>query len=458
MRVIICGAGQVGFSIAAYLARENNDVTVIDQSPEMIARVNMEVDAIGIVGSACSPDVLNAAGARDADMIIAVTQNDEVNMVACQVAHSLFNVPKKIARIRDQVFRNPQWANLFSRSHMPIDVIISPEVEVAQAVDIRLSVPGTTTVTPLADGKLYLCGVICEDNCPLVNTQLNQLPELFPDMSARIVAIVRDGRRFIPKGNDQMYVGDEVFFLTETSLLKRILVSFGHEENKARNIIVVGGGNIGLSLVKKIQNSNENINLKIIEQNTERAIYLSEILEDVLILNASGLDRQILEEANISDVDTLIAVTEDDETNILVSLLARQYGCERVIPLVNKEAYNSLTGTLGLGAVVSPKAITVSTIMRHVRRGRIRAVHNILGDFAEIIEITASESSSILNRQLCDVDLPKNVYIFAIIRDEEIILPDAKSSVKKGDHVVILAARDQAVKVEKIFSAQVDIF
>lgn len=458
MRVIICGGGKVGFNIAAYLARENNDVTVIDKSSQMIARVNMEIDANGIVGSASSPEVLKAAGANDADMIIAVTEHDEVNMVACQVAHSLFNVPKKIARIRDQVFRDPAWSNLFSRAHMPIDVIISPKVEVADAVDMRLSVPGTTSVSPLAAEKLFLCGVICEEDCPLVNTPLNQLEKLFPDMNAKIIAIVRKGEGFIPTPNDQMLINDEVFFIAETSQLKRILSSFGHEEKKAQNIIIVGGGNIGLSLIEKIKQSHDRVNLKVIEKDPERATYLSDNLEDVLILNASGLEKKILEEANIADTDTLISVTDDDETNILACLLARQYGCGRVIPLVDKESYNALTGTLGLGAVLSPKAITVSTVMRHVRRGRVKAVHNLLGNFAEIIEIEASEACAILNTTLEEIDFPKDVFICAIIHNDEAIIPDANSTIKAGDHVVILAGQGKAQEVEKMFSAQVDIF
>jgi trk system potassium uptake protein TrkA len=458
MRVIVCGAGQVGFNIAAYLSRENNDVTVIDHNAAMIARVNAELDANGLVGSASSPEVLHAAGANDADMIVAVTHQDEVNMVACQVAHSLFNVPKKIARIRQQVYRDPAWANLFSRAHMPIDVIISPEIEVAKAVDMRLSVPGTTSVTPMGDGNIYLCGVICEQDCPLVNTPLKQLKELFPDTSVNIVTIVRKGNAFIPDGNDQMLIGDQVVFVADVSQLKRVLSGFGHEEKQANNVIIVGGGNIGLSLVNTIQEEHSNVNVKIIEYNRERASQLSEILENVLILNGSGLDRQVLEEANVEETETLIAVTDDDETNILCSLLARQYGCERVIPLVNKDSYNVLTGSLGLGAVVSPKAITVSTIMRHVRRGRIKAVHNLLGNFGEILEIEASESIGIINVPLRDLNLPHGILVCAILRGEEVVIPRGDNVIKAGDHVIILAMQGKASKVEKLFSAPVDIF
>lgn len=458
MRVIICGAGQVGYSIASYLARENNDVTVIDHNPDMIARVNMNLDANGILGSASSPEVLEMAGANDADMIVAVTHQDEVNMVACQVAHSLFNVPKKIARLRQHVYRDPAWANLFSRAHMPIDVIITPELEVANAVEMRLSVPGTTTVTPMADGRLYMCGTLCDQDCPLVNTPLKQLKELFPDMHVNIVSIVRKGRPFIPDGNDQMLIGDEVMFVAEQSQVKRILSGFGHEEQEANNIVIVGGGNIGRSLVRTLRETRPNVSLKVIEFNADVAKKLSEELEDVLVLNASGLDQEVLKEANIAQTDTMIAVTNDDETNLLSSLLARQHGCARVIPLVNKDCYNVLIGSLGLGAVVSPKAITVSTIMRHVRRGRIKAVHNVLGDFGEVLEIEASDSIKILNVALRDLHLPTGVMICAIIRGDEVMIPRGDNVIKAGDRVVILATQGRAAHVEKMFSAAVDIF
>ncbi len=458
MRVIICGAGQVGYSIASYLSREKNDVTVIDNDPDMIARINMNLDANAIVGSASSPAILESAGANDADIIIAVTHQDEVNMVACQVAHSIFNVPKKVARLRQHVYRDPIWANLFSRAHMPIDVIITPEVEVAKAVEMRLSVPGTTSVIPLADGSLYLCGVLCEENCPVVNTPLRQLRELFPNMQANIIAIIRNGAPFIPDSNDQMLMGDEVIFVSEESQLKRVLSSFGHEEKKAQNVVIVGGGNIGRQLIKRIKKVHDNINLKVIEINPDRAKKLSEEVDDVLILNGSALNKKVLEEVNITETDAMIAVTNDDETNLLSCLLAREYGCERVIPLVNKDCYNVLIGSLGIGAVVSPKAITVSTIMRHIRRGRIKAVHNLLDDFGEVLEIEASESLSVTNVELRDLNLPHGILICAMVRGEEIIIPNGDSMIKPGDRVIVMAIQGRASTVEKLFSAPVDIF
>jgi trk system potassium uptake protein TrkA len=458
MRAIICGAGQVGYSIAAYLSREENDITVIDHDPATIARVNEELDVNGIVGHASSPDVLFAAGAKEADMIIAVTHHDEVNMIACQVAHSLFSIPKKIARIRDRRYTAPAWANLFSRSHMPIDVIISPEVEIASAIAKRLSVPGTTNVIPMAEGKLYLCGVLCEETCPVLYTPLRQLTELFPTMNLNVVAVSRGGKTIVPDAEFQMQVGDEVFFIVDAAQLDRALVGFGHEEQKARSIVILGGGNIGHSLTQELLAKQPYLRIKMIENNRERAVKLSEDFDNIIVLHGDGLDRNIMEEADMPSVETLIALTNDDETNILGSLLAKQYGCDRTITLLNKGTYNTLLGPLGLGAIISPRAITVSTIMQYVRRGRIRGVHNILDGQAEVIEAEISETSGLINTPIKDIDFPHDVIVGAIVRDEQIIMPRPDTQMKPGDHLVVLAGRGESRKVEKMLSVSVDLF
>ena len=253
MRVIICGAGQVGYNIAEYLAKEENDVTVVDIGRELISRINDELDVNAILGHASNPDTLKLAGANDADMIVAVTQSDEVNMVACQIGHSLFGIPKKIARVREQAYLQPEWSNLFSRAHMPIDVIISPEVIVAQDIYQRLAVPGTTFVNILADGLAHMIGVVCEEDCPVINTPLGQLNNLFPDLSFQVLAILRDNKPIIPDETDQLEVDDEVFFIVDTKHLKRVMTAFGHEEDEARRIVIAGGGNIGITLAKLIQ-------------------------------------------------------------------------------------------------------------------------------------------------------------------------------------------------------------
>ena len=457
MRVIICGAGQVGYNIAAYLAKEDNDVTLVDYKPQLIAYVNDELDVNGIVGHASNPDILSQAGAAEADMLIAVTYSDEVNMVACQVGHSLFNVPRKIARIRNQSYRDPAWVNLFSRANMPIDVIISPEMEVARAIEQRLRVPGTTNVVPLADGRVYMVGLICEENCPVVNTPLNQLDTLFPDLNVSIMAISRDGTTVVPGKHDQVFIGDEVYFVVDREHLNRAMAAFGHEEAKARRILVMGGGNVGLCLANMLNEEYGDVRLKMIERNEPRALELSETLDDIIVINGDGLHREILEEANITNTETLVCVTDDDEANILGALLGREFGCERVLALVNKNIYTPLTFSLGIDAMVSPRDITVSKIMQHIRRGRIKAIHNILDGTAEIIEAEASQSSGIINVPIGQLKIPNGVVIGAIVRKGEVYIPRSEDIVRPGDHVILLAAYGQAAKVEQLFSVQVDL-
>ncbi|MEE8516317.1 MAG: Trk system potassium transporter TrkA, partial [Alphaproteobacteria bacterium] len=269
MKVIVCGAGQVGSSIVRHLAGENNDVTVIDQSPELIRKLSDSLDVKAMEGFASHPDDLEAAGAADADMIIAVTYADEVNMVACQVAHSLFKVPTKIARVRHQSYLLPIWADLFSRDHMPIDVIISPEIEVGRAIGRRLQVPGAFDMIPLADGKVKTVGVRCTEDCPLVNTPLRQLTELFPALNIIVVCVIRDDQAFVPSGNDHLLPGDEVYFVADSNHVTRTMMAFGHDETEARRIIILGGGNIGRFLAHEIEESHPGVSAKIIELDRE---------------------------------------------------------------------------------------------------------------------------------------------------------------------------------------------
>ena len=458
MRVIICGAGQVGYNIASYLAREENDVTVVDNDSALIARINDELDVNGMVGHASNPDTLNSAGAKGADMIIAVTQMDEVNMVACQIGHSLFGIPKKIARIRNQTYLQPEWANLFSRSHMPIDVIISPEVIIANDIYQRLSVPGTTYVKNMADGRIRLIGVVCEDDCPVINTPLNQLVNLFPDLSFKVLGILRNNKPIIPDENEHLQVNDEVFFIVDTEHLERTMAAFGHDENQARQIVITGGGNIGYGLAKMLHEEDKHAQIKIIEHNEDRARFLSENLNDMIVFHGSSLSRTILDEVNIEDADTLIAVTNDDESNILGSLLAKQYGCDRVITLVNNDVYSPLVGPLGVDAIVSPRSMIVATIMQHVRRGRIKSLHNLRDGFAEVIEAEVSETSSVVNATIDELNLPHEVIVGAVIHEDEVIIPQGNYTIRAGDTAIVLASRAQAQNVEKMFSVQVDIF
>lgn len=458
MRVIICGGDLVGSSIASYLSKENNDVTVVDGDANVLAQINNAMDVNTITGHPSDPEVLNAAGANESDLIIAVTENDEVNMVACQVGHSLFGIPKKIARIRRQQYLDPSWSNLFSRAHMPIDVIISPEVLIAQDIVQRLSIPGTTTAIRLANGNAHLIGVICSEDCPVLHTQLGQLDKLFPDLSFSIVSITRNHRTIIPDENDMLETGDEAYIVVDTNHLRRVMAAFGHLEKEARRVIISGGGRIGLSLVRQLQETVPDIQLKIIELDEDRAQFLSEQLENIIILNGNTLEREIMNEASITTAETFIALTDDDESNILGSLLAKQYGCERVITLVNNHAYYPLVGSLGIDVMVSPKSIIVANTMQHIRRGRIKGIHNLRDGEFELMEIEISESSRVANKKIEDIELPSSVVIGAVVRDNKLIIPHTGLCLLPKDHAIIMAASEKAPLVEKLLSVHVDLF
>ncbi len=458
MKVIVCGAGQVGSNIARYLAGENSDVTVIDRSPELVRKISDALDVKGLVGFASHPDVLEQAGAGDADMVVAVTYSDEVNMVACQICHSIFEVPTKIARVRHQSYLDPAWSDLFSRDHLPIDHIISPEIEVARAISRRLQIPGAFDVIPLADGKVSLIGVHCTEETPILNAPLRQLTGMFPDLHIVIVGIQREGQGIVPTGDDRLYAGDDVYFVAETAHLTRAMAAFGHEEREARRVIIVGGGNIGLNLAQRVERSNPHVALKLIEMDKARAELVAQRLSRTVVIHGSALDTDILEEANVAATEAIVAVSNDDEVNILGSLLAKRYGCRRAVTLVNKTSYGALVGSLGIDTVVSPRAITISSILQYVRRGRIRSVHSLSEGFGELIEAEALETSSLVGVPIREARLPEGVLIGAIVRGDRVVLPRGDTTVRAGDRVIIFAATSSVKKVERLFSVKLEFF
>ena len=458
MKVIICGAGQVGSNIARQLARENNDVTVIDQSADLVRKIGDELDVRAMVGHASHPDVLERAGAHDADMLIAVTYSDEINMVACQVAHSIFDVPKKVARIRSQQYLDHDWAHLFSRENLPIDVITSPEIEVAQAIERRLKVPGAFDTVSFGDGLVQVIGVRLDESCPIVNTPLRQLTELFPDLNVVVVAINRDGNMMIPASDDQMFPGDEVYFAADTQHVARAMPLFGHEEQEARSIVVVGGGNIGLHLAQFIEKNMRNVSLKLIEFNRERAEYVLEHLDNTIVLHGDGLDPEILHEANVAQAETIVALTNDDEVNILSSLLAKAQGCQTAITLINNPVFGTLVTSLGIDVVVDPRATTVSEILRHIRRGRIRGLHSFRDGAAEVVEGEALETSQLVGKPLREIKLPAGTIVGAIIHGDKVEIPRGDSVIQTDDRVIILGLRNAVRKVEDMFSVSLEFF
>ncbi len=453
MKVIVCGAGQVGSSIARHLAMEGVDVTVVDISPTQARRVDESFDVRGMVGHASYPEVLEQAGAREADMLIAVTRSDEVNMVACQVAYSLFKVPRRIARLRHQGYLAPIWSGLYASDQLPIDVIITPELEVANGIVRRLKTPGAFDTVTLADGRVQLLGISCTSGrCAVLGCRLNDLPPALP--AVVVVALVRGGQAFVPTPTDRVQLGDSVYVITRPSEAAGVMRYFGHEEKVAHRVVIVGGGNVGLNLAKQLTESTPSLSLKIIENAQMRAEHISrELGNNAVVLHGDALDREILAEANLSACQTVVAVTDDDETNIFASVLAKREGCPRAITLVNKGVYEGILPGLGIDAVVSPNSITVSSILRHVRPRSVSALYTLRENFGEVIEATAQPGSGLIGKPLRAIHMPPGMLIGAVVRDGKVIIPDGETEIEAGDQVIAMVTYEALRKAEALLGA-----
>ncbi len=458
MKVVICGAGQVGYGIAERLAAEQNDVSVIDSSPRLISAIGDQLDVRGFVGHGAHPDMLAQAGADEADMIIAVTLYDEVNMVACQVAHSLFNVPTKVARVRAQSYLEPRWKSLFSRDHMPIDVIISPEIEVGDMVLRRLALPGAVESVRFADDQVVVVGLMCDEDCPVVDTPLRQLTELFPDLGAVVVGVSRAGRLFVPQSKDSLLVGDLVYVVARRDQVTRTLSIFSHEEPEASRVVIAGGGNIGFYVAKTLESRQTNTRVKVLEASRERAVGIADELRRSVVLHGSALDQSILSEADVAQADTIIALTNEDEVNILSCVMAKKMGCKRNLALLNNPSYPAFANALGIDAFINPRAVTISRILQHVRRGRIRGVHSLQNGAAEIIEAEALETSPLVGKPLREIELPTGIRVGAVFRGGKVLTPNGDLQIMAKDRVVIFAMANRVRQVEQMFRVSLEFF
>ena len=457
MRVIVCGAGRVGVGIARRLAREENDVTVVDQSKELIRKVAERLDVRGVVGNGAYPETLEEAGAREADMVIAVTYSDEVNMVACQIAHSLFDVPTKIARVRAQAYLDPKYSDLFTRNHMPIDVIISPEREVSEAIMQRMSTPGAFELKSFVDGRVWAVGVKLRDDCPIINTPLRQVAELFPDLKITIVAIKREEKMWRAHADDQLASGDQIFFIADRHDVTRALEIMGEAARQARRVIIVGGGNIGLYVAKGLEKLGA-MKIRIIEKNRKQAELIAEELERTIVLQGDGLDRAILREAGVSEAETVVAVTDNDQVNILASVVAKREGARRSMALINDHDYGPVSEAVGIDRFIDPRATTISTILQHIRRGRIKGVYSLSDGAAELVDAVALETSPLVNHPLRDAPLPEGVMIGAVCRDGEVIMPTGDTIINAGDRIVLMTMRENVKDVEQMFRVSIEYF
>jgi trk system potassium uptake protein TrkA len=450
MKVIVCGAGQVGFGIARHLAGEGNDVTVVDREASLMQRITDTLDVRPILGHGGHPDVLEQAGAADADVLIAVTASDEVNMVTCQVAKTIFNVGKTIARVRDSDYLQKRWARLFADEAIPIDVIISPETEVAEAVLRRLALPGAFDSASFVNGQAEMIGVSIEEDCPVVDTPLNQLTGLFPDLRAIVVGIRRGKRVYVPDFDDTMQVGDEAFLVTANDDTERTLKIFGHEEREARRIILVGGGNIGYQVARSLDAQTGRYAVSLIESDEERARFVAEKVQRSIVLRGSGLSPEILAEAGVREADLVLALTNDDQVNVLTTMLALQEGCSRGLCLINDNSFQNLAGQFGMEVAINPRAITVSSVLGHVRRGNVVRVHAVGDELAEVLEAEIVDGSPVSGSKLRDIEFGDKLRVGAVWRKGDLLMPRGGLELKSGDHVVMFVLADGVEQFESL--------
>lgn len=458
MKVIICGAGQVGWQIARHLAGEKNDVTVVDNNAALVRQATDSLDVQGITGFASYPDILERAGARDADMIIAATHSDEVNMVTCQIAHSVFDVPRKIARLRAQAYLDAINSGLYRRDHMPIDVVISPEKEVAQAALQRLSAPSAFDTVGFMGRQVQMLGIRLEEDCPVLHTPLRQLTDLFSTLTSIVCGVRRAGTLFAPSPGDQLFAGDEIYVMTRREDIARTMEVFGKASKSRDRVVIIGGGNVGRTVAEELEAQPRRVRAKVIERNREIAEAAADALERTIVLHGDGMEAELLREANIERSDAVLAVTDDDKTNMLAAVRAKSAGCPMAICLINDPTLTPLMAPLGIDAHINPRATTVSSILRHIRHGRVKDVYSIGDAEAEVIEAEVLSTSPISGRAIRDVEFPEGVTLGAIRKGGELVRPTGSTRIEDGDTIVVFSLAADVVEVEKLLQVSIDFF
>lgn len=450
MKILILGAGQVGSTVAENLASEANDITVVDHDERLLSEMQDRLDIRTVQGHAGHPDVLRRAGAEDADMVIAVTNSDETNMVACQVLFTLFRTPTRIARVRSVDYLKEK--KLFSKKALPIDVLISPEQLVTDYILRVIQHPGALQVMDFAEGLVRLVGLRAYYGGPLVSHELKQLRLGLKGADARVAAIYRKGRAIKPEGPTVVEADDEVFVIAASKDIRTVMEQMREREKNYRRIMIAGGGNIGIRLAKALQ---DDYRVKIIEQDLESAKKISEELTHTIVLHGDSADGDLLLEENIEGTDVFIAVTNDDEANILSAMLAKKLGARKVMSLINRAAYVDLVESGPIDIAISPQQATIGSLLTHVRRADVSAVHSLRKGAAEAIEAVAhgdSMSSKVVGRAIEDIELPEGASIAAIVRGDEVIIAHHDTVIESGDHVIVfLIDKRKVAEVERLF-------
>ncbi len=458
MKIVILGAGQVGGNLADTLAHEDNDITLVDNDLERLRELQDRLDIRTVRGHASHPNVLTQAGADDADLIICVTNSDEINMVSCQVAQSLFKTPTKIARIRNHHYLKRAEV-LFNPQAFPVDVLISPEAVVCDYITRLIEHPGALQVLDFAEGKVKLVAVRAYHGGPLVGQELRFIKQHMPHVPARVAAIFRKDRPILPEGNVRIEADDEVFFIAASQHIRAVMSELRRKELAYKRILVAGGGNIGFRLASRIE---QRYRVKVLERNLERCHYLSEHLDNTVVLQGNASDQDLLVSENIEDTDIFIALTNDDEANIMSSMLAKRLGARKVMALINNPAYVDLVQGGEIDVAISPSLATIGSLLTHVRRGDIVNVHSLRRGAAEAIEAIAhgdANSSQVIGRNIADIDLPEGTTIGAVVRNEEVIMAHRGLVIEPDDHVILfLMDKKRTPDVERLFQVGLTFF
>lgn len=457
MKILILGAGQVGHSVAASLVNEDNDVTIVDTNATALRDLREKLDVRVEVGQASYPRVLERAGIEDADMIVAVTNSDEINMVACQIAHTLYHTPTKIARIRSSHYLDRP--ELFTDAAVPIDVLISPEQLVTEHVFNLISHPGSLQVISFANGKVQMVGVKALHDGPLIGSPLKTMREHMPGVEARVAAIFRKGKPINPTEATVVEANDEIFFIASPKHIRAIISELRKLDKPYKRIILAGGGNIGNRLARLLEESR--YHTKIIEKDNERAAKLAERLDKTIVLEGDAADESLLSEENIDNTDVFVAITNDDEANILSSMLAKRLGARRVMCLINRPSYIDLVES-SIDIAISPQQVTIGALLTHIRRGDIVAVHALRRGAAEAIEVVVHgnyKTSRVVGRRLDEIKLPPSATIGALVRGDSILMSAAELVVQENDHIIMLVTDKRYMPaVEKLFQVGIQFF
>ena len=458
MKIIVCGAGEVGANIAKQLVYEDNDVTIVDDSESRLRSLNKTLDLKSVCGKITLPDILEKAGADEADMIIAVSDKDESNIITCQLANYIFNIPTKVARIRESGFLNEKYyENLFAEDKINLDAIISPEVEVAKSIIRQLNTPGSFDSFYLGDKVARIIGISIDESCPIINTPLRMLPGIFSGLEVKILSIFRDNEIIIPTGQVEIYPGDDIYLCIKNKDLLRVLRVFGIKAQENRKIIIVGAGNIGLNTIKIIEKDYPEITCKIIDNNLERTKLIStELSNQNTILYGDALDTDILKEASVANAEAIISVTNDDEVNIFTTMLAKDLGCKRSMAIVGNENYRRLSKKLNLDVLINPGNITTSAILQYVRRGKVKEIHDFGNERGEIMEIEILPTTKFTDKKISDLTIPDGVVIGGIVRSNELIIPDENTIFQVKDKLIIFSVPSSIKDIEKYFEVNIE--